>query len=804
MRKALFLLGILLCSVAAFGQDVTQGSLFAVGKKGKDLGSCPLKTTTVKTDISGFIARVNVTQEFENSFTEPIEAVYTFPLSQNAAVDQMTMKIGDRTILGKIMKREDARKVYETAKAEGKSASLLDQERPNIFTQSVANIQPGDKISIEISYVENLKFDDGSYEFSFPMTVAPRYIPSSVEGEDAGKISPPLAETRDGHDISIEVNLNAGVPIEQVRSDTHAVNVVNINPSVAKITLQNEKTLPNKDFLLRYDVIGKQMQDSILATRTAGNGFFSLILSPPQRLSSEDITPKEIVFLLDTSGSMSGFPIEKAKESMKMAIDGLYPNDTFNVITFAGDTHILFDKPVPATKANIDAAQEFLDSREGDGGTEMMLAIKAALDSSDTQDHIRIVCFMTDGEVGNDNEIIAEVKKHPNARVFSFGIGDSVNRFLLDNVAKEGRGDAEYVLLENDGSAAAKRFYQRIRNPYLTDISIDWNGLPVTGIYPKRIPDLFGAEPVVVFGRYSGRASGKIKLRGLIGGQPFEREITVDLPETETGNAVLSSLWARTKVDELTSKSWDEDDEESKPSLAVKNQIIKLGLDYHLMTQFTSFVAVEERMVTRIRGGKRVHVPVYAPAGTSFEEGGGIGDGNGVGSGYGLGSGGGGSAMMVNTPANVTALNLTASSGRGVASASPPPIANSTLSVISTSDAETSTIAKEPSKPVLSPEELRDQRRKDKLHFWIYALVNRLQKNVSTPTANESLFVKDGKAEVVITLTARNPETLTALKVFGFELVSEKGKTEVLGRIPIEKLAALADIDTVKLVLPKI
>ena len=405
-----------------------------------------MKNTKVTADISGFITRVKVVQEFENNFNEPIEAVYTFPLSQNSAVDDMTMRIGDRIIRGQILKKEEARKVYEAAKNKGNTAALLDQERPNIFTQSVANILPNEKIQIEISYVETLKFEDGAYEFVFPMTVAPRYIPASVDAEDAEKISPPtVSATRAGHDISIEVNLNAGVPVEDIRSNSHEIESLNLSPNSAKISLQGETTIPNKDFVLRYDVIGKRLEDAVLSNYGKNGGFFSLVLSPPERLSAEDITPKEIVFVLDTAGSMSGFPIEKAKESMKLALDNLYPDDTFNLITFAGDTHVLFEKPVPATRANMDRAQEFLASRSGGGGTEMMKAIKAALAPSDAQDHLRIVCFMTDGQVGNDFEIISEVQKHPNARVFSFGIGDSVNRFLLDQIAKEGRGEAEYV-----------------------------------------------------------------------------------------------------------------------------------------------------------------------------------------------------------------------------------------------------------------------------------------------------------------------------------------------------------------------
>src|SRR4029079_15270115 len=339
------------------------------------------------------------------------------------------------------------------------------------------------------------------------MVVGPRYIPGSPKPEsqgngfapdtkqvpDASRITPKSAPAgmRSGHDISLEVALDAVLIIDNIDSKTHPTDIQRPDAHSARLRLKDSETIPNKDFILRYDVAGQAIQDALLTHRSDKGGFFTLILQPPERVTAEDVTPKELVFVLDTSGSMNGFPIEKAKETMKLALDSLYPSDTFNLITFAGDTSILFPQPVPATKANLMKAQAFLSSRSGAGGTAMMTAIKAALEPSDKQDHIRIVCFMTDGYVGNDMEIIDEVQKHQNARVFAFGIGGSVNRFLLDKMAEAGRGEVEYVSLTDDGSAAARRFHERVRNPLLTDISIDWNGLPVADVYPKSIPDLF-------------------------------------------------------------------------------------------------------------------------------------------------------------------------------------------------------------------------------------------------------------------------------------------------------------------------
>ncbi|HEX8734331.1 MAG TPA: TonB family protein [Pyrinomonadaceae bacterium] len=929
MRKALFLPALVLCLCAwSFAQDdVSEGTLEAFGKKGVELGACPLKHTSVKAEISGFLARVKVVQEFENNFSEPIEAVYTFPLPANAAVDDMTMRIGERTIRGQIMRREEARKVYQTAKSQGKTASLLDQERPNVFTQSVANILPNEKIVVEISYVETLKYDEGAYEFVFPMTVAPRYNPASVKPEDAEKIAPPvISDKRAGHDISIEVSLNAGVPVEEIRSKTHEIETSNLSPHQANIKLKNQTTIPNKDFVLRYDVSGKRIEDAILAHRDARGGFFTLILSPPEKFAVEDVAPKEIVFVLDTSGSMSGFPIEKAKESMKLALEGLYPNDTFNLITFAGDTHVLFDEPVPATPENLRRAQEFLDSREGDGGTEMMEAVKIALAPSDAQDHVRIVCFMTDGEVGNDTEIIAEVKKYRGARVFAFGIGSSVNRYLLDNIAKEGRGEVEYVALEDDGSAAARRFHERIRNPLLTDVSIDWNGLPVADVYPQKIKDLFSAKPVIVHGRYTGAMTGTIRLRGKVGGQDFVREIPFNLPASETQNDALATLWARQKIDDLMSANWNVEESEPRITPQLKAAVTKIGLDYRLLTEFTSFVAVEEKVVNYRGKPRKVRVPVYAPAGTVFEEGdddvirvgtgSGNGNGNGTGDGYGSGNGGVTSSSKPVTPPMIVSPKLSGTPIPSIAQGNIPSsesnlMKNSRLGTLGSNNQMPKTIVggvvngkalnlPKPNYPLAAkavratgavsvqividenggvisaqavsghpllqqaavaaarqakfqptlvsgsavkvtgiivynfvlpknaqpqiqttvdkiqvptgeiklPEPLAPAARRQKLidekfHLWLADLIARLDKNVSTPIANEAKFVRDGKAQIQIWLAEKTPATIEKLKQIGFEIVSEMD-AKVFGRISTEKLVALSEIEQVRYVLPNL
>lgn len=806
-----------------------QGCLISLDPEGRPTQLFPLKHTDVKIEVSGFLARARVTQQFENPFPDKIEAVYTFPLPQRAAVDDMTLTVGDRVVKAKIKKREDAQAIYEAARIKGYVAGLLDQERPNIFTQSVANIMPGEKITVTISYVETLKYEDGSYELVFPMVVGPRYIPGSpihthppqalshppspilprqdslpmdtplpgsgnpeqsptkLDGgwaydtdqvPDASRITPPVAKpgTRAGHDISIDVQIDAGLPLESVQSRTHDVTIEKPTPDRAVVRLKNQATIPNKDFILRYEVAGKKIGDAVLTHRngqSGQDGFFTLILQPPDRVTPAEVTPKELIFVLDTSGSMSGFPIEKAKETMNLALEGLNPNDTFNLITFSGDTHILFPEPVPATKENLRKAQAFLKSRAGSGGTEMMKAIRAALDPSDSQKHVRIVCFMTDGYVGNDMEIIAEVQKHPNARVFSFGIGSSVNRFLLDKMAEQGRGEVEYVGLNDDGSAAARRFHERVQNPLLTDISVDWGGLKVTEVYPQRLQDLFSAKPVVLTGRYVHPGKGTITLHGKLAGRPVTREIRVELPETQPHHDVLATLWARTRIEDLMARDYS-GIQQGTAKAEVRLAITQLGLDYRLLTQYTSFVAVEEMTITEGGQPRRIDVPVEIPEGVSYE-----------------GIFGGRSDALHQVPMLGMAVQPMTS---------PRAFIGKSMEKRAFSEADAPVDLLREGKPDLSA-----KNESAKLHRSLAAVVKRLKEKNQTPAPEETSFVKNGKAEVQVWLTDTSDETLAQLEKLGFELVLKpKSGKLVIGRLPIEKLAALTELKAVRYIVPQI
>jgi Ca-activated chloride channel homolog len=623
---------------ASAGQPQGNSQLQIIGKDGKVTGFVPLKHTGIKTEISGFVARIEVTQEFENVLPDAVEAVYVFPLPHDSAVDGMTMTVGEREIRAVIKERDEARKIYEQARNTGHTAALLDQERPNIFTQSVTNIPPNGTVQIKLSVLELLKYEAGTYEFAFPLVVGPRYIPgnptsvgdhgtmpNSNQVPDASRISPPVAgvhtdDATAGHDISMEVNLAAGVPVGDVESTSHKIFADRIGADSYHVTLADQAVPPNKDFILKYKVAGTGISDAILTHADKNGGYFTLILQPPDRPREKALVPRQLIFVVDTSGSMWGFPLEMAKKTIQRALDNLRKDETFNLITFSGDTRILFPEPVPATPENVAKAKEVLAGAYGSGGTEMMKAIRTALgddagaDKPMEADPIRVVCFMTDGYVGNDADIIAEIKKHSDARVFSFGIGTAVNRFLLTKMAEEGHGDVEFVTAPGEAQAAADRFYERVHSPVLTNIAIDWHGLAVTDVYPKDVRDLFSAKPIIITGRYSGSPAGKITIKGYQGTGDYSRTIPVDFSSAGAGNAALEKIWARHKVEDLMSQDWNGI---QSGNSKYKAEIVQVGLEHSLATQYTSFVAVEERTVVSDGKPVKVEVPVELPEGVS-------------------------------------------------------------------------------------------------------------------------------------------------------------------------------------------
>lgn len=592
----------------------------------------PLQHTDVRISVSGFAARATVTQHYANPFDAPIEAVYVFPLPDKAAVDGMTLHIGDKVIRGIIKKREEARKIYQQAKADGKRTGLLEQERPNIFTQSVGNIMPGDAIKVEITYVDILDFrDEGAYELVFPMVVGPRYIPGGPNGKrgigwardtdqvpDASRITPQVLKPgeRSGHDISLNVELDAAVEIRGVHSVSHAVDIEELSKSRREIHLHPSDTLPNKDFVLRYQVAGKSPEVAFITHHSkAQGGFFSLIALPQKQVDDADTVPRDLIFILDTSGSMRGFPLDRSKQAMERLIEGMRRTDRFNLVRFAGDTATLWPEPRPNTEANVQAAKRFVEDLRGAGGTEMRKGIVEALGQPSDPERMRIAFLLTDGYVGNEAGILRSIEdERRGARVFTLGVGSSVNRYLLDRAATVGRGEAFYVRQDENADAVIERFFKRVDRPNLAHIQIDWGGLQVTDLTPPRIPDLWQGQAVTVHGRYQKGGAAKVTIHGRLGSEVYEIQVPLTLPENQPENALMAAVWARAKVRELMlemDRGGDRD--------ALVTRITDLGLAYGIMTRWTSFVAVEEKVVNQGGELKTLVQPVELPEGVDYQ-----------------------------------------------------------------------------------------------------------------------------------------------------------------------------------------
>ena len=499
----------------------------------------PLKHTDVSTSISAYIATVDVTQQYHNPYDSKIEAVYVFPLPENAAINEFIMTVGERRIRGIIKEREEAERTYAEAKAQGYVASLLTQERPNVFTQKVANIEPGKAIDINIKYFHTLAYVDGWYEYVFPMVVGPRFNPpGSTDGVGSvgrGKNGASGQSTevqylkpgeRSGHDISLAVKIDAGVAIEDVKSTNHVIAVKKDSPEQVAVKLSDLDAIPNKDFVLRYKVAGQRIKSALLTHQDERGGFFSLLVYPPEDLKSLNRKPLEMVFVLDCSGSMNGQPIAQAKKAVERALRNMQPDDTFQLVRFSVGASQMGTSPVPATPDNVRRGLEYLAALQGEGGTMMIEGIKAALDFPHDPKRLRFVSFLTDGYIGNEAEILREVHGRLGAsRIFSFGVGASPNRFLLDGLAKMGNGAVAYVSLNENAGEVMDLFFERISHPAMTDIAVNWGGMQVSDVFPSRMPDLFVGRPVVVTGRFSGEVASNVTVRGETGEKPVDMTV---------------------------------------------------------------------------------------------------------------------------------------------------------------------------------------------------------------------------------------------------------------------------------------
>lgn len=606
MRTAWCLAVLLVClSRLAVAGESGEGRL--VTRVDGKLVDVPLEHTDVQLRIDGPIAEAKVTQRFRNPSATKIEAVYLFPLPTGAAINDFVLASGDRRIRGTIQERARAKQVYEAARKQGLVAALLTQERPNLFTQSIANLEPATTVEVTLSYVQRLDYDDGGYTVAFPMVVSPRYLPEKWKAKAPELQAPTLPPgMRSTHDISLAVDLDAGMAIEELESPSHQIDIKR-DGRKARIKIRRNDTIPNKDFILRYKLAGAAPKLGVLTHRDGGDGSFLMMVQPPAAAPADKITPRELIFVVDTSSSMRGAPLAKAKELVRRMLWTLRPDDTFQIVRFADTVSALGPGPISAKPANVELVLSWLSTLEAGGGTEMTTGIGAALAVPHDPLRLRILAFLTDGYVGNEDEILATVHKQIGAsRLFAFGVGTAVNRYLLEELAAHGRGSVQFVRPDEDTGRAVSAFERRIDAPVLTDLQIDWGGLVTRDLTPAAIPDVFVGQPLVLSGHYAAAGSGTVTVTGKQGGRAVAFSVPVTFPERHAHPAI-STVWARAKIAELSRGLI------RRPDAAAEKAIVGLSLDYRILTQFTAFVAVDDSKVTTGGTARRVVVPVEVP-----------------------------------------------------------------------------------------------------------------------------------------------------------------------------------------------
>ena len=607
------------CSAIVYGaensNDKTLAPYFFVEGKDGSVDSFPLKGTSVTANINGVIADIYVVQTYANEGEKPINASYVFPASTRVSVHGMKMEIGDNVVVARIKEREEAKQEFEEAKSEGKSASLLEQQRPNVFTMNIANIMPGDVVRVELHYTEMVVSTEGVYQFVFPTVVGPRYTNENTPAMEQWAASPylPDGKTPPGK-YDITVNLSTGVAIAELSCKSHEIDVAWDNEAAASVTLANSKDFAgNRDFILDYKLAGRMVNCGLTLYEDETEKFFMLMIQPPERVSAGDILPREYIFVLDVSGSMHGYPLDTAKELIRNLIGRLKETDTFNLILFSGASKQLSAKSLPASADNIKLAINLIERENGWGGTELAPALKKAVSVPRGKGFSRSVVVITDGYIAEEKAIFDIINKNlDDTNFFSFGIGTGVNRHLTDGIAKAGLGESFVVTEASEAKSQAERFREYIQSPVLTNINVKFNGFEVYDVEPAKQPDLFAQRPIVVFGKWRGEPTGEINVSGNTGNGDFAQTIAVSGAEPSEDNSAIRFLWARTKVETLTDYGL-KDQEEG----AVKKAVTELGLKYSMMTPHTSFVAVLEKVRNTCGESADVNQPLPLPLGVS-------------------------------------------------------------------------------------------------------------------------------------------------------------------------------------------
>jgi len=572
-------------------EDRTRSPYFYVESEEVGVDCFPLKSTNVTTTIEGVIADTYVVQTYANQGTKPVNASYVFPASTKVTIHGMQMQIGDQIVTAVIKEKEEAKQEFETAKSEGKSASMLSEQRANVFTMDVANIMPGDEVQIELHYTELITPSEGTYQFVYPTVAGPRYVGPVLDdtgNRDEWTGTPYLNEgSEPSDDYNINVTVSSGVPITALSSSSHEINIGWDKNTTAHVSLANPSDYAgNRDFILDYKLTGEQIDTGLITSQNENENVFMLMIQPPERCETEEILPREYIFVLDVSGSMSGFPLDTAKELINNLVSGLRETDTFNLILFSGDSRQMADRSVPATKENIDKAIRLIKEQRGAGGTELTSALKNALSIPDAENTSRNIVIISDGYISGESEVFELINDNlDNADFFSFGIGSAVNRYLIEGIASIGQGEPFIVTDEEEAGEVAEKFRTYIQSPVLTDIKVSFEGFDTYDVEPAVLPTLYAKKPIILLGKWKGEAEGTIRIEGMTGDGEYSQSINV--ADSVSGqNDAVGYLWARKRVERLTDYGIGGDDS------AIQAEVTKIGLNYHMITPYTSFVAV--------------------------------------------------------------------------------------------------------------------------------------------------------------------------------------------------------------------
>ena len=624
-RRAVSIALSILCLLLAAGSnyavfaqaetDKTLAPYFFV-KGDPNVDRLPLKDTRVDISVSGVIADVVVVQTYRNEGTRAINATYVFPASTRAAVYSMRMKIGDQIISARIKEREKAKQEFDKAEKEGKSASLLEENRPNVFSMRLANIMPLDQIEIELRYTELLIPTDGNYEVVFPTVVGPRYFSGAeTASPNDGFVKSSYLQPGEKPDGTLFINarIAAGLPIHELTCVSHQVATEWMDSNVARISFaQTDASQGNRDFVLRYSLSGGDITSGLLLFQGEDENFFLFMAQPPSQVTNEDLPPREYIFVVDVSGSMDGFPLETAIRLLEDLIGDLKPTDYFNVVLFAGDSTALSESSLPANQENVSRAINLLEQQRGSGGTELLAAIKQAMNVPRMDGVSRSIVLVTDGYISGEQGVFDYIRTNlRQSNVFAFGIGSSVNRYLIEGVANAGMGEPFVVTESAEAAEAATRFRQYIQYPVLTAVRVKAEGFDVYDVQPAQQPDLLARRPVILFGKWRGAVTGRFDLSGITGRGAYQASLNVEGVIPDEGNRAIRYLWARSRIAELSDYGLED------PSDDQIGAITALGLKYNLLTKYTSFIAVREKVVNPNGAGDDVTQPQPLPLGVS-------------------------------------------------------------------------------------------------------------------------------------------------------------------------------------------